>query len=68
MNMIFLECNNDEFLIKSLGFSRKQIFHVYNKGDSNSAGNYRSISPTPVGGKLLASSMSVEHRESQSVY
>lgn len=31
--MIFLECNNDEFLIKSLGFSRKQIFHVYNKGE-----------------------------------
>lgn len=31
--MIFHECNNDEFLIKSLGFSRKQIFHVYNKGE-----------------------------------
>ncbi len=33
MTMIFLECNNDEFLIKSLGFSRKQIFHVFNKGE-----------------------------------
>jgi hypothetical protein len=30
--MIFLECNNDEFLIKRLGFFRKQIFHVFNKG------------------------------------
>lgn len=30
--MIFLECNNDEFLIRILGFSRRQIFHVYNKG------------------------------------
>ena len=30
--MIFLECNNDEFLIKSLGFFRRQIFHVFNKG------------------------------------
>jgi hypothetical protein len=33
MIMIFLECNNDEILIKSLGFSRKQISHVYNKGE-----------------------------------
>lgn len=32
MTMIFLECNNDELLIKSLGFFRKQIFHVFNKG------------------------------------
>jgi hypothetical protein len=31
--MIFLECNNDEFLIKSLGFTRRQISHVYNKGE-----------------------------------
>ena len=31
--MIFLECNNDEFLIKSIGFTRRQIFHVYNKGE-----------------------------------
>jgi hypothetical protein len=30
--MIFLECNNDECLIKSLGFFKKQIFHVFNKG------------------------------------
>lgn len=31
--MIFLECNNDELLIKSLGFSRKQIVHAHNKGE-----------------------------------
>lgn len=31
--MIFLECNNDEFLIKSLGFSKKQISHERCKGE-----------------------------------
>lgn len=31
--MIFLECNNDELLMKSLGFSRKQISHQRCKGE-----------------------------------
>jgi hypothetical protein len=33
MMMIFLECNTDEFLIKRLGFSRKQISHQKCKGE-----------------------------------
>jgi hypothetical protein len=33
MMMIFLECNTDEILIKSLGFSRKQISHQKCKGE-----------------------------------
>lgn len=31
--MIFLECNTDEFLVKSLGFTRKQISHERCKGE-----------------------------------
>jgi len=31
--MIFLECNNDEILIKSLGFTNKQISHQNCKGE-----------------------------------
>jgi len=31
--MIFLECNNDELLIKSLGFQRKGISHERCKGE-----------------------------------
>ena len=31
--MIFLECNMDQMLIKSLGFSRKQISHQRCKGE-----------------------------------
>ncbi len=33
MSVIFLECNNDEFLIKSLGFLKKQISHERCKGE-----------------------------------
>ena len=31
--MIYLECNNDEFLIKSLGFPKKQVSHERCKGE-----------------------------------
>ena len=31
--MIVIECNNDEFLIKSFGFSRKEISHQRCKGE-----------------------------------
>ena len=31
--MIIIECNNDEFLIKSFGFPRKQISHQRCKGE-----------------------------------